>query len=226
MKHSTQPLRSTTNSISRRNGANGSPRPRSPASCTARRRRPNSRRHPDRKALASLTTRNTFDQFDNANGAVYKPVEHASQGKHPMISQIKQIFSDSNSHVRTRLFGIYGVLIATNVLAWALGAHRIPPSPCSARHRIARLWLRPAPRGRCGPHRRHRQRHPQTDAGEKAPGHGRLLLLAGSFDRRGAGLGRASRRPPPRCKAASTTTRRSAAWSARSSPRSSCSPSR
>ncbi|MFM0591592.1 HoxN/HupN/NixA family nickel/cobalt transporter [Paraburkholderia dilworthii] len=35
-----------------------------------------------------------------------------------MISQIKQIFSDSNSHVRTRLLGIYGVLIATNVIAW------------------------------------------------------------------------------------------------------------
>ncbi|MFM0643142.1 HoxN/HupN/NixA family nickel/cobalt transporter [Paraburkholderia bryophila] len=46
-----------------------------------------------------------------------------------MISQIKQIFSDSNSHVRTRLFGIYGVLIATNVLAWlwALVAFRHHP---------------------------------------------------------------------------------------------------
>ncbi|WP_176057480.1 HoxN/HupN/NixA family nickel/cobalt transporter [Paraburkholderia sp. BCC1876] len=46
-----------------------------------------------------------------------------------MISQIKQIFSDSNSHVRTRLFGIYGVLIATNVLAWlwALIAFRHHP---------------------------------------------------------------------------------------------------
>lgn len=35
-----------------------------------------------------------------------------------MISQIKQIFSDSNNHVRSRLLGIYGVLIATNVIAW------------------------------------------------------------------------------------------------------------
>ncbi|RAS34610.1 HoxN/HupN/NixA family nickel/cobalt transporter [Paraburkholderia bryophila] len=46
-----------------------------------------------------------------------------------MISQIKQIFSDSNSHVRTRLLGIYGVLIATNVIAWlwALIAFRHHP---------------------------------------------------------------------------------------------------
>lgn len=46
-----------------------------------------------------------------------------------MISQIKQIFSDSNSHVRTRLLGIYGVLIATNVIAWlwALVAFRHHP---------------------------------------------------------------------------------------------------
>ncbi|WGS52641.1 HoxN/HupN/NixA family nickel/cobalt transporter [Paraburkholderia sp. D15] len=35
-----------------------------------------------------------------------------------MISQLKQIFGDSNTHVRARLSGIYGVLIATNVIAW------------------------------------------------------------------------------------------------------------
>ncbi|WP_027780052.1 HoxN/HupN/NixA family nickel/cobalt transporter [Paraburkholderia caledonica] len=46
-----------------------------------------------------------------------------------MISQLGQIFSDSNSGVRTRLFGIYGVLIATNVIAWiwALVAFRHHP---------------------------------------------------------------------------------------------------
>lgn len=46
-----------------------------------------------------------------------------------MISQIKQIFSDSNNHVRSRLLGIYGVLIATNVIAWlwALVAFRHHP---------------------------------------------------------------------------------------------------
>ncbi|ANB77608.1 nickel transporter [Paraburkholderia phytofirmans OLGA172] len=46
-----------------------------------------------------------------------------------MISQLKQIFSDSNTGVRSRLFGIYGVLIATNVLAWvwALAAFRHHP---------------------------------------------------------------------------------------------------
>ncbi|PQV54595.1 HoxN/HupN/NixA family nickel/cobalt transporter [Paraburkholderia sp. BL21I4N1] len=46
-----------------------------------------------------------------------------------MISQIKQIFSDSNHHVRSRLLGIYGVLIATNVIAWlwALIAFRHHP---------------------------------------------------------------------------------------------------
>lgn len=35
-----------------------------------------------------------------------------------MILQLSQIFSDSNTHVRARLFGIYGVLIGINVLAW------------------------------------------------------------------------------------------------------------
>ena len=35
-----------------------------------------------------------------------------------MFSQLKQIFNDSNSEVRNKLFGIYGVLIAINVLAW------------------------------------------------------------------------------------------------------------
>ncbi len=35
-----------------------------------------------------------------------------------MISQLVQIFSDSSTKVRSKLFGIYGVLIAINVLAW------------------------------------------------------------------------------------------------------------
>lgn len=35
-----------------------------------------------------------------------------------MILRLAQIFSDSNSQVRARLFGIYGVLIGINVLAW------------------------------------------------------------------------------------------------------------
>jgi nickel/cobalt transporter (NiCoT) family protein len=35
-----------------------------------------------------------------------------------MLDHLKQIFNDSSSHVRSKLFGIYGVLIAINVLAW------------------------------------------------------------------------------------------------------------
>jgi high-affinity nickel-transport protein len=35
-----------------------------------------------------------------------------------MILHLAQIFSDSNSQVRAKLFGIYGVLIGINVLAW------------------------------------------------------------------------------------------------------------
>lgn len=35
-----------------------------------------------------------------------------------MIQRLAQVFSDSNSHVRTKLFGIYGILIAINVGAW------------------------------------------------------------------------------------------------------------
>ncbi len=36
-----------------------------------------------------------------------------------MFSQLARIFNDSNTEVRGKLFGIYGVLIAMNVLAWA-----------------------------------------------------------------------------------------------------------
>lgn len=35
-----------------------------------------------------------------------------------MISQLVQIFNDSSAKVRSKLFGIYGVLFAINVLAW------------------------------------------------------------------------------------------------------------
>ncbi len=35
-----------------------------------------------------------------------------------MIHRLAQVFSDSNSHVRTKLFGIYGILVALNVGAW------------------------------------------------------------------------------------------------------------
>lgn len=35
-----------------------------------------------------------------------------------MLARLVQIFNDSNSKVRSKLFGIYGVLIAINVLAW------------------------------------------------------------------------------------------------------------
>jgi nickel/cobalt transporter (NiCoT) family protein len=35
-----------------------------------------------------------------------------------MLAQLADIFNDSNSKVRSRLFGIYGVLIVINVLAW------------------------------------------------------------------------------------------------------------
>lgn len=35
-----------------------------------------------------------------------------------MLDHLAQIFNDSNSRVRNKLFGIYGVLIALNVLAW------------------------------------------------------------------------------------------------------------
>jgi nickel/cobalt transporter (NiCoT) family protein len=35
-----------------------------------------------------------------------------------MLAQLVQIFNDSNSAVRSKLFGIYGVLIAGNIVAW------------------------------------------------------------------------------------------------------------
>lgn len=36
-----------------------------------------------------------------------------------MFSQLAHVFNDSNTEVRGKLFGIYGVLIAMNVLAWS-----------------------------------------------------------------------------------------------------------
>jgi len=35
-----------------------------------------------------------------------------------MIAQLRQVFSDSNSRVKHRIFGIYGVLLALNALTW------------------------------------------------------------------------------------------------------------
>ncbi|WP_322034026.1 HoxN/HupN/NixA family nickel/cobalt transporter [Paraburkholderia sp. J76] len=46
-----------------------------------------------------------------------------------MLTQLIQIFNDSNSKVRSKLFGIYGVLIAINVIAWVwalVAFHRYP----------------------------------------------------------------------------------------------------
>jgi high-affinity nickel-transport protein len=46
-----------------------------------------------------------------------------------MISKLSQVFNDSNTRVRGKLFGIYAVLIATNLLGWiwALAAFRHHP---------------------------------------------------------------------------------------------------
>src|SRR6202166_2912723 len=46
-----------------------------------------------------------------------------------MFSKLAQVFNDSSTQVRGKLFGIYGVLIAINVLAWvwAIAAFRHYP---------------------------------------------------------------------------------------------------
>jgi high-affinity nickel-transport protein len=46
-----------------------------------------------------------------------------------MLSQALKIFSDSHADVKRRLFGIYGVLAAINILAWiwAVVAYRHHP---------------------------------------------------------------------------------------------------
>ena len=49
-----------------------------------------------------------------------------------------------------------------------VGADRVSPLSAAARHGAARVRLRPAPRGRRGPHRRDRRRHAQADAGRQA----------------------------------------------------------
>jgi high-affinity nickel-transport protein len=53
---------------------------------------------------------------------------HIPQG-FPLITRLVQIFNDSGAKVRSKLFGIYGLLIAINVLAWvwALVAFRHHP---------------------------------------------------------------------------------------------------
>ena len=98
----------------------------------------------------------------------------------------------------------------------ALGPHPFPSVSGAARHRFPGLRFRPAPRRRCRPHRRDRQRHPQADAGRQAAGRRRLVLLARPFDRRRAGLGRDRADGRRRSKAASTRSRNRRHRSARS----------
>ncbi len=61
----------------------------------------------------------------------------------------------------------------------ALGAGQFSRPSAAARHGAARLHLRPAPRGRCRPHRRHRQRHAQLmQQGQRPVGVGLFFPLA------------------------------------------------
>ncbi|XVJ45734.1 hypothetical protein ACDZ94_14355 [Pseudomonas sp. UBT] len=50
-----------------------------------------------------------------------------------MIHRLAQVFSDSNSHVRAKLFGIYGIFIASRALSGMLyrwkGFDRIEVNP-------------------------------------------------------------------------------------------------
>ena len=139
---------------------------------------------------------------------------------------LASLIGDRPEHQRAGIVELYAVLGAANLLAWGLGAYCLPRLSGAARHRVPRLWLRLAPRGRCRSHRGHRQRHPQIDAAGQAPGRARLLLLARPFDRGRARRrrGRAHRRlvaqPFPAC------SRRSAESSAPASRRCSCSRSR
>ena len=64
-------------------------------------------------------------------------------------------------------------------------ADRVAPVPDPAADGPARLHVRAAPRGRRGPHRRHRQHDAQAHAGRSAAGRRRALLLARALDDRG-----------------------------------------
>ncbi len=91
----------------------------------------------------------------------------------------------SGKSLRARVISIFTTIFALTAVAWAwafleFGTSAVLLAPRSSLH------LRPAPCRRCRPHRRHRQRHPQADAGGKeavnigfffALGHSLVVIL-------------------------------------------------
>jgi high-affinity nickel-transport protein len=65
---------------------------------------------------AELTFRMSQSQTSFRLSSIY--AGRVIPGSYSMFAQLAQIFNDSNSKVRSKLFGIYGVLIAINILSW------------------------------------------------------------------------------------------------------------
>ena len=102
-----------------------------------------------------------------------------------MFASLRRVFSDETPGVRPKIIGIYVLLIIVNLLLWVAHSYldalsRLPGVRCGS------VSAGAAPRGGRRPYRGDRQRHAQADAGKQAPGRRRVLLLAGSLDRRRA----------------------------------------
>ena len=95
--------------------------------------------------------------------------------------------------LRRPITGIYAAADPRQSGGVGMGGAGVSGPAGPARHRVAGLWVRPAPRGRRRPYRGDRQRDPQTDARGKAAGRGRLVLCDGPLDRRDPGRGRRGR---------------------------------
>jgi len=50
--------------------------------------------------------------------AVYEPATAATNGLPVMLSRLAKIFSDSAGNTRSKIAGIYSVLLGANLLAW------------------------------------------------------------------------------------------------------------
>ena len=66
------------------------------------------------------------------------------------------LFDDAAGNLRGKIVGIYGLLFLFNAGAWLWAVIAFRHYPAPARHRTSRLQLRPSPRRRRRPHRRHR----------------------------------------------------------------------
>jgi hypothetical protein len=98
------------------------------------------------------------------------------------------LFNDEPGSTKAKIVAIYAILLVFNVGAWFWALVAFHRFPVLAGHRVSGLQLWTSPRGRRGPHCRHRQRYPQADAAGQAARGGGPDVLAGAFHHRHRGL--------------------------------------